>query len=333
MTEGPIGGFFAWDEPGGGAGGPSPGAAFRSARSALAAFLALARPARIWVPHYVCGAVVDAVAYAGILLARYPLAPDLGLPADLAVAPDDWVLVVDYLGLASGAVARATTQVPAARLVVDASQALHRERMGDEALLYSPRKTLPLPDGGWIDSPAYAASPSGDDEAGSDQRAEAMRLRAAGDLPAGYAQYQAAEASLADPAPLPMSHLTRGRLAHADLRAIASARLANHAQLARGLAARGVRVRAAAPGEVPLYTPVPVVDAAPVRRMLATLGVFSPMFWPDADVPADDLVGRRLRDHTLYLPCDQRYDSADMQRVLASLDHAMEQAGHRYMKD
>jgi hypothetical protein len=332
VSDNAIGGYFGWQEAHPGTPFHVPQDAFRSARSALAAYLAASRPSRLWVPWHVCGAVTDAVAFAGIPMARYALAADFGVPEELELTRGDWVLAVDYLGLCTPAIRRLLDRIPHERVIVDASQALFRRRLGGETLLYSPRKTLPLPDGGWIESPE-ASSPQWSDEEGSMARAASMRLRADGDVAKGYVAFQEAEASLAPPEPVAMSALTRYLLLQQDAGYVAARRLSNHATLARGLAMRGVVVPQPAPGEVPLYTPLHVPCAAAVRTELARREVYSPTFWPDATSPQDDPVGRALRDDTLYLPCDQRYDDAAMGRVLTALDDAMAASGRHYVKD
>lgn len=332
MSADAIGGYFGWDSSQSDGTFQVPIHGFRSARSALAAFLAVRAPSRLWVPWHVCGAVTDAVTFAGTPMVRFALSADHGLPDDIVLATDDYVLVVDYLGLCAAPIRRLLARMPAERVIVDASQALFRHRLGDEAVLYSPRKTLPLPDGGWIDAPG-APAPQSADEAGSAIRANPMHLRAEGHLAEGYARFREAEASLESPEPVAMSALTRQLLSRQNADDVAGRRLANHATLAAGLAARGVFVRMPERGEVPLYTPLHAPGAAVLRTGLANRRVFSPTFWPDAASPAADPVGRALRDDTLYLPCDQRYDGVDMGRVLAALDDAMAATGRQYVKD
>ncbi|MGF6493023.1 hypothetical protein ABIE56_001180 [Luteibacter sp. 621] len=332
MSDNAIGGYFGWQDLAPDVVFPVPPHAFRSARSALAAFLTDRRPSRLWLPWQVCGAVTDAVAFSGTPMARYSLAPDRGVPDTLVLAEGEWVLAVDYLGLCDAPVKRLLARFPHERIIVDASQALFRSRLGGEAVLYSPRKTLPLPDGGWVDAP-NAPAPVRADEEGSMARTAPMRLRAEGKVTEGYTAFQAAEASLEPPEPLAMSGLTRHLLSHQDVADVASRRRSNHATLARGLATRGVVVAPPAPHEVPLYTPLRVAGAAAVRAELAKRQVYSPTFWPDASPPPDDPIGRALRDDTLYLPCDQRYDDEGMGRVLAALDDAMTASGRHYLKD
>jgi hypothetical protein len=96
-------------------------------------------------------------------------------------------------------------------------------------------------------------------------------------------------------------------------------RIANFIRLGDELRRHGFTIPDLPKGAVPLCCPVSGVDASTLRRALASRKVFSPAYWPDAIVPDDDPVGRTLRDDTLYLPCDQRYGDADMQRVARSL--------------
>jgi hypothetical protein len=326
MTVSPIGGYFAWSTaPAGSVHPEAPSVAFRSARSALAACLRQMRVRRLWVPHHVCGAVMTAVEAAGVVARRYRLDGTWGVPSEVALDDDEWLLCVDYLGLSGHAVDTALRRFPQSRVIVDASQAFYRQRVGAETLLFSPRKFFPVPDGGWTDPAAIVTVPTESDDEASTVRAGYLHARAAGRLEAGYAAYHAAEASLAAAAPVALSGLTRALLAEQDLTAAREARRGNYATLRQHLEGLGFQVPALPEAAVPLFVPASVPDAAPIRATLAAVGIFSPTFWPDALPPADDTIGRALRNDTLYLPCDQRYGYADMKRVADALEYVMQQ--------
>jgi hypothetical protein len=299
---------------------------YLSGRAALAAAFRGMGARVAWVPWFVCGAVRDALAFAGVEARGYPLAADRGVPDALAPGEGEVVLCVDYFGMSGRGCDSAIARFGAGRVVVDASQALlHAPRPG-VATVYSPRKFCGVPDGGLLVHAPGAPGPWPADEAASAARSRALELRSAGQVQAGYERFLEGEASLSDCAPRGMSTLTRRLLGRVDVDALRARRLANHAHLAEALRRDGYEVLPLPPGEVPLCCPVVVADAARLRAALAARGIYAPAYWPDADVPADDTVGQLLRHGTLYLPCDQRYGADDMDRIARALREIEETA-------
>lgn len=67
----------------------------------------------------------------------------------------------------------------------------------------------------------------------------------------------------------------------------------------------------------PLYFTIYVKDRPALQRILAQDAIYAPVIWPveDERVLVDDEV-KYIYDHLLAIPCDQRYNDADMQRVV-----------------
>jgi len=160
--------------------------------------------------------------------------------------------------------------------------------------------------------PAWAAD--------ADQsRLEPARLRAQD--PSGahngvwFPAYRAAEAAMTS-APRPISDLSAAVLDTLDMPAIAARRRRN----AETLLSRIGEAALFPPGRLlagaPLGVPVLTDDAAAVGARMAEARIFCARHWPElpspaADFPAEHALSRRL----LTLPCDHRYDDADMVRV------------------
>lgn len=316
-----VGGYFALESGEGDGLGNMCGAVvgYQSARSAIAALLQATGATTVWVPHFVCGAVMDALDFAGVKTRRYSLNATHGVPDDLPLAEQDWLVCVDYFGLTAKACDAAIERHGGHRVLVDASQALFHRPRHAASTVYSPRKFVGIPDGGFLTTSHPLPSPASADESASARRSQHLVARAGGDVDMGYALFQQAEASLADCAPRAMSVLTTRMLATIDFSEVRRRRIANFIRLADELRLRGFTIPDLPEGAVPLCCPVSGVDAPTLRRALASRKVFTPAYWPDAIVPNDDPAGLALRDNTLYLPCDQRYGDADMQRVARSL--------------
>lgn len=318
MTERAFGGYFGL-ETGSGSGLPwlVGAVCYQSARSALVSALQDRGIARVFVPHFVCTAVTDALAHLGIATTGYGLAAGRRVPADHRLGHAERLLCVDYFGLTADACDEAIARFGPANVIVDASQSLfHLPREG-VATIYSPRKFVGVPDGGLLVN-AHGEPGLPADEMASVDRCQHLLLRAADLVEEGYRAFQVAEHSLDDCRPIAMSRLTHRMLEGLHPESIRQRRRSNYIALSAELAALGYRVERLPDDAVPLCCPVMGVDALRLRPALAARRIFTPGYWPDASVPADDAVGLELRDRTVYLPCDQRYDERDMAQIAQS---------------
>lgn len=316
----PIGGYFALEPAtGDGLRWAETAVDYQSARCAIAAILQAAKPKAVWVPHYICGAVNDAVAASGVRARHYALAEDFGVPESVEPDPSDWLLCVDYFGTCGPAVDRASRKFGAERILVDASQALFHGRRPGSAVVYSPRKFVGVPDGGLLLSSLDIPPPRKAQEADSLARSRHLRTRLSGGVEAGYAEFLQAEESLRSCEPVAMSGLTQGLLGSIDFARVADRRVSNYRRMAGELARHGLAVRPLHEGAVPLCCPLHDVEAVKLRQDLAARRIFTPTYWPDAALPENDRVAVLLRDRTLFLPCDQRYGEAEVMRVVRTV--------------
>lgn len=72
----------------------------------------------------------------------------------------------------------------------------------------------------------------------------------------------------------------------------------------------------------PLYFTIYVRDRLALQRQLAQDAIYAPVIWPveDERVLIDDDV-RYIYEHLLAIPCDQRYNTGDMQRAITIINN------------
>jgi hypothetical protein len=317
-----IGGYFGL-EPARGRGLPwrADAMAVQSGRMALRLALAAAPAATLWLPAWYCPPARAALEASGWRLRDYPL--DAGLGPDPSVLPGDGdrVLLVDWFGLCGARVREDVRRFGAQRVLVDAAMSLWCEPGAGVPVATSPRKFVGVPDGGWLRHPPANAMLAEPDIEGSIARCNHLLRRAAGDVAGGRGRFAAAEAAIAaEDRPRAMSPLTRQLLDGIDFDAVAQARRHNYRRLADGLAARGQVAPPLPDDAVPLCLPLAFREAAALRRQLADRGVFCAHYWDGPAPSLPDPVGRRLREQTVCLPCDQRMDAGAIDHVLHSLD-------------
>ncbi|HZZ04018.1 hypothetical protein [Paraburkholderia sp.] len=316
-----IGGYFELELPQAGSTLHDGALRFQSSRAAFLALLRSLRPAAVWMPWYICDAMIEPLRMAGTAVKRYRLDSDLRVQS-VDLAQDEWLVYVNYFGLCEHQVDDVLRRFPSERVVIDNAQALFAQPRDCLATLYSPRKFLGVPDGGYLVTQQRIDMPNAIDHA-SVQRCGHLLSRLAQDAEIGYADYAAAEESLKYQQPLQMSQLTQRMLASVDYDAVRARRVANFAFLHEKLQRYNRFTFHHREDTAPLCYPY---FGAPtgLREALRAQRVYTPGYWPDVaaaeGVPEFE---RDLPDSTLFLPCDQRLARDDLapivQRILDRL--------------
>lgn len=313
----PIGGYFGLELPLPAQAGRHHGAAaYQSARAALCALFqaARSRPVRLWLPHYICDAMLQPALAAGVQVRHYAIDAHFNPLGDVDLGDDDWLLYVNYFGLCSEQARRIVETFPRDRVIVDGSQAWFAEPLDCLANIYSPRKFFGVPDGGILHSDRIAGPEFARDTA-SLARTSHLLKRLADGPEQGYADYQAAEASLADLQPRRMSLLTERMLHSIDQERVREIRNRNFAQLHQALHSRN-RLRLPDRADGPLCYPL-LSDDETLRARLLARRVFTPSYWQDVlHRVAPDALEAEMVKKIIPLPIDQRYGAEDMAIIL-----------------
>lgn len=314
-----IGGYFELERPASHTPLPSQALRYQSARAALRALLEAGRPSALWLPGYVCDAVVQAARDAGTPLHFYSLSPDLGVPQDVAPGPGEWLLYVNYFGLCDAHSRALLARVDSSQIVLDHAQAYFSPPADCLATIYSPRKFFGLPDGGLLHTQLPMAAAHEQDDSSVD-RVHHLIKRVAFDAEHGYADFQAAETQLSDTRPRRMSQLTQRLLEDADPDRSRTIRRRNFHVLHDALGMNNAMPLDIDHAEAPLCYPF-LTRRSRLRAQLVAERIFVARYWPDvlARVATDSLEAD-LVEHCLPLPIDQRYGQDAMQRIIALLN-------------
>jgi hypothetical protein len=335
----PIGGFFeahalgaappdgrhasvlgAWTEG-------RPYVAYVNARSALAALARMYPLATIWLPAFLCAEIPHRT-YAA-RTRRYPVAE--GFTADLEALegeaqPGDLVLAPAFFGASLSAAARAFMERRDDLMFIEdcahaLAPVLTRPKAGVRRWsLFSPRKLLGVADGGLLVA-RTAATPLPEPKLEPDAEALWLAPSLRKNDPFGRGAIDWRKANQMKEAAMSASHEAMTAqsltiLAATPIGPLASARRANWLTLHRWLHALS-----AAPEE-PVTPPLGYLIRLgggrrdDVLRRLHGLGVFAAVHWPahgepEVGLERDAAWAREL----ITLPCDHRYDEADMQSV------------------
>ncbi len=300
---------------------------FHNARSAFAHVLRSLAPRRVFLPAYCCTdlrAAVAAVSQAPVFYhSDVDLCPDIGA-LERALRPGDLVLGINHFGRPAqdlAALARARSDVI---WVEDCAQSLAGSGWAD-LRIFSPRKWLGVADGGvLIDTQGTLSHPSQRPAASAALRHAGLLRRhdqADRDNARWFAAFRRTEARM-QVSDYAMSADTLHILQATAFAPLANARRANYAQLYAALGDSALWSDPA-PEWVPLGFALRCADAGALAARLARHRIFAPRHWQTLASDAPSQTERMLSGSLLTLPCDQRYGSRDMDRVIAAVSEAM----------
>lgn len=299
-----------------------------NARSAFYLLGKIYRPRKAWLPSYLCEAVALGFQAAAIPIEFFPVNEQLvceNIQWLEYVQPGDLVLRINYFGFLNRDPVFGEAIRRGAWLVDDAAQALLTKGVGDAArfVVYSPRKFVGVPDGGFlvpmISDPKEWPALQPVTSSWWLEAFSATQLRRDFDLGSSsrdwFSKFQNAEQTAPNGA-FVMSEFSGQLLDHAfDYSTIADRRRANYRHLLKHLHDFAL-FQELPEGVVPLGFPVRIQNRDAVRQELMQAKVFPPIHWPLKGLVPDAFIASHcLAGETMTLPCDQRYDDADMQRI------------------
>lgn len=284
---------------------------YESARAGLYAVLKATNCRRVFIPYYVCDAVPSAIRATGCEVVFYSINAAFEIDEAIALAEGDLVLLVDYYGLCRTQIENQLALFPKNSVVVDCSQAWFQAPFDCLATIYSPRKFLPVPDGGVVHT-SLQLDTQETDERSSLERYQYLLERVTGEPEASRQLYLESEAQLEEPSLRGMSSFTRKLIEVADQDFIKARRARNWEALSdlRGVNQLGFELA----GQTPICYPLMFEGAGQLRDELRKERVFAPLYWPG--VTCTNAHEKALVSNTLYLPIDHRYCEADMARLL-----------------
>lgn len=314
----PIGGYFEPEADCAGKGNPHSAAAWlNTGRNALEYVLAsLPSVRKVYIPYFTCDVVLEPFEKLGVPYDYYRINHRLELAAPLQLAEGEYLLYTNYYGIKDAYVKALYAQYGSA-LIVDNAQGLFMPPIPGCRVVYSPRKFVGLPDGGF----AYPASEpvvSALSVDVSSDRMSHMLLRKQYGPQAGYAAFKENSRKLVGLPVMQMSCETRQLISRIDFDAVKTARRNNFALLHAGLGcSNGLPLPEMSACAAPLVYPYFAKDAALKSRLIAEQ-IFVATYWPnvfDLCKPGD--VEYELAEHVVCLPIDQRYNEEDMNRILS----------------
>ena len=299
-----------------------------NARSGISLLIELLLPHRVWLPSYLCSVILKAIDENMTSVKFYEVNYNLAVPSlewlD-NVQKGDLVVLIDYFGFSCDSFCAIQAKERGAWVLEDACQALLSAEVGQSSdfVLFSPRKFLGIPEGGIlvvnyeIDLQGVnLKSPPADWWL---KAFYATVLRREFDLYGGSRRWFQLFRETNAEGPIghyAMSEFSKILLMHGfDYSTIAKRRVDNYRTLSDKLSNLALFPKLSS-GVVPLGFPIRVRNRDQVRQMLFDHEMYPPLHWPIQDVvPEKFKESHQLASEIMTLPCDQRYNSSDMNRM------------------
>lgn len=287
-------------------------------RNALAYLIEARGIRKIALPYFMCDSVTDLCKRKQVDLRFYHI--DLHfMPEKLELLPEEWLYLTDFYGQLSEETIQTICQ-DYGRVIVDYAQSYFKYPPKGFDALYTCRKFFGVADGAILYTDAKLQRELPEDASMDRMRFLLGRFeRTASEF---YGEYVDNNAIFDDAPLMKMSRLTENLLRAVDYDWVRQRRTANYDYLANRLGQHNLlELR---PVEGAFAYPLLLKQGAAVKKKLIAQKIYVPTLWPNVldEVPEDDLE-YTLANDLLPLPCDQRYDEADMEYLCRLVEEAM----------
>jgi len=281
---------------------------FQSARSALHTYLSTTNVRTLHLPNYICDSIIPAIKALNINIKFYAIDAKLQpkIDFDIRDKSDSKILIINYFGLLDEQIKKITALEPEL-FIIDNSQALFCEPIEGTTSIYSPRKFLGIPDGGFLQTSIPIKMPKAFFDAS--KNSGHLLLRAAGFVQAGYTQFLEAEQALECFIPKKMSIISEHLIKCTNTNAIKEKRRSNYEFLCEKFKSLN-QLQMPINQQVPLCYPLTLTfDVTNICRQLVDSEIYLPRYWASE---YSGQIGKIMFKNTLFLPIDERLKLSDI---------------------
>ncbi len=266
---------------------------------------------KIALPVFLCDVVRESCLKAGAEISYYHIGPDF-MPRDLNLSEGEWLYVTDFYGqLGFPQLVGLHEKYP--NMLVDNAQAYFKMPLKGIDTLYTCRKFFGVPDGGFL----YTDSP--ERELPTDISYKRMNFvlgrfeKSAGEF---YADASCNNDYFSSQGIKRMSALTENLLRAIDYDSVKKIRSENFLYLHSHL--KDLNLLNVHPVEGAFAYPLMLRNGVQLRKKLIENKIFVPTLWPNVLNDAEKgSLEYNLALNVLPLPCDQRYNKEDMDRIIS----------------
>lgn len=287
----------------------------QSARACFNVLLANVKLEKIWLPCYICDAVVDVINELKINISYYNITKDFIPTFFPNLGKAEAFVYVNYFGICDEQIKLVLDKYPREKIILDNSQAFYSGHKGNLGTIYSPRKFFGIPDGGILVTDIPLSLPGLRDN-DSSKYLNHLTGRLKSSPNENYSDYIEAEKRLKqDKKAKLMSHLTMMLLKTIDFNKAEKIRNENFEILRNAFdGINDLNIPKITKG--PLCYPF-LSKNTKLKDKLINSEIYVPTYWNDViKRVAIDSVEYELVSNLVPLPCDQRYSRIEMKKII-----------------
>lgn len=312
-----IGGYFELADYEEGCGFPlQNGILLNTGRNALEYILRnIGEVKGIYLPYYTCEVVLEPLKKLHIPWTFYHINAMFEMVEYIQPKEREYVIVNNYFGIKDAYIQMLADKY-GDRLIVDCAQALFTKPIPGIKMFYSTRKFVGVADGGvayGVDG-KYSLFLDEDDSTLHDSH---LYIRKEQGAEAGFHDYQQNETKLDNQPIRLMSRNTRDALCHIDYDKVVTKRRKNFTYLHSALKDQNfLQLPDLSSFACPMVYPFVTSDNRSLRKDLIDNKVFVAKYWPNVHQLGNNVAEYELSNRLMALPCDQRYDIEEMNRII-----------------
>lgn len=290
-------------------------------RTALLYMLEKMQIHTLYVPHFLCGSVLEACTAAGIRLVYYPISREFLPVCDHRPEAGECLYLVNFYGrLTREQILEQKKKY--GEIILDNTHAFFQGPIDSVPAVWSVRKYFGLADGAYVDPQGrWSVQPDADGNPAdlppdrSSERMGHILGRYEGAASDYYKTMLENAHALEQEPPRQMSPLTQNLLRAIDYEQVKKTREDNYNYLQEQLGKENALpyVKISGPFTYPFYHK----NGMQIRREMAAEKVYIPTYWSNVLNDMDEgSIEYDLAANILPLPCDQRYERRHMDRII-----------------
>lgn len=269
---------------------------------------------KVYIPYYTCDVILEPLRRLNIGYKFYHIDNNLEITNIPKLSENEYLIVNNYFGIKDSYI-ESLFQKLGDRLIVDNAQAFYAPEHPGLKSIYSPRKFVGVPDGGFAFT-AIRTNLSFENDFSTDRSCFLLR-RIDKDAQSGYKEFKDSSHSLSNSPIRKMSLLTRRLLESIDFSEIQKIRRRNFEFLHNELRLTNkLNIPDIATFKCPMVYPFRCSDKS-LRSRLINKQIFVATYWPNIkDWCNKNDTEYQLMNEIIPLPIDQRYNIEDMKRII-----------------
>lgn len=282
-------------------------------RNALAYLLKSRTIKKIYIPYFLCDSVSSVCQREDVLYEYYHINADFSPKFEKTLKDDEWIYVVNYYGQISNP-QLGEMKIKWKNVIFDNVQAFFQKPLPDVDTIYSCRKFFGVPDGAYLSTNALLKECLDTDF--SKERMKHVLGRLEGKASDYYTDFKSNDHSFKQLELRSMSELTHNLLRAINYESVRQKRNENYQLLDSALnRINGISFKRP---DGPYCYPFYCTNGMDIKKILAKKNIYIATLWPNV-LEQHDTLEKNYAENILPIPCDQRYTTEDMQRIILEI--------------